>query len=85
MKVNVDDTNTPVNSMRFRLLSTNMQFRRIAPPGARYPDYSADVNPNEIQIIFDDSYELDSLIETLIEFRAGCHNYMGEWKRQGHR
>ena len=85
MKFKVDNANESVNMMRFKLSSTNMQFRHTTAPRASFPDYSSDVNLNEVEIIFNDSYELDSLIEALLEFRNGSHNQMGEWKRKCYR
>ena len=32
------------------------------------------------EITFDDSQEIDSMIEMLIKFRKECREYIGEWK-----
>lgn len=85
MKFKVDNANESVNMMRFKLSSTNMQFRHTTDPRATYLDYNADVNLNEAEIIFNDSYELDVLIEMLTEFRDGCHDYMSEWNIESYR
>ena len=84
MKFNVDHAYLPVNLMRFRLLSTNMQFRCIQPPDPeKIMDLSTFHEPNEAAFVFDDSRELDNLIAMLQKFRDGCYNQMGEWKREG--
>lgn len=85
MKVIVDNTYVTTNMMKFRLLSINMQFRCIAPPKSENTDYDKLVKPNEAEIIFDDSRELDILIKMLKEFRDCCYYNMGEWKRGGYK
>lgn len=86
MKFNVDHAYVPVNSTRFRLLSTNMQFICTQlPEPEELMDLSVLHKQNEALFVFDDSRELDLLIEMLQKFRDGCHNQMGEWKREGYR
>ena len=86
MKFKIDHDYVPVNVMRFRLLSKNIQFRCITPPDpSKEFDLSSFYEPNEAEFIFDDSREVDHLIEMLKKFKDECGDRIGEWKRDGYR
>ena len=37
-------------------------------------------NPEIIEIIFKDSYEIDNLIDVLEKFKKECFEHLGEWR-----
>lgn len=85
MKVKVDDTNTPVNMMRFKLSSTDIQFRCIIPPKPHEQFLDPFGEPNETEIIFNDTWEIDSLIQMLEKIKSECCDRIGNWERSGDR
>ena len=44
-----------------------------------YRDRLAFENGERVEIIFDDLYEVDNMIEMLTRFKDQCERYMGKW------
>lgn len=82
MKVDVEHGYAPTKSIRLRLLSTDMQFRCIMPPNPNEQFLDPFGGSNVAEIIFNDTREIDNLIQMLEKFRDECHNHMGVWERK---
>lgn len=81
MKIDIEHGYAPTKSIRLRLLSTDMQFRCIMPPNPNEQFLDPFGEPNEAKIIFNDTWEIDNLIQMLEKFRSECCNNMGVWER----
>lgn len=79
MKFSVDKSG-PIEKLMIRLNSCNVNFsheyRPIDPIEYRYPIEQ----PNVGVILFNDSHEIDMLIEALERFKDISQNYMGAWR-----
>lgn len=80
MKIFVDDSAKPIDKVAIRLKSVNTNLAHIWK--ALDPMYEIDRinNANEALIVLDDSYEIDSLIKALEEFKRVNRAYIGEWR-----
>lgn len=81
MKVDVTHGYVPTNLIRLRLLSSDMQFRCIMPPNPNEQFLDPFGEPNEAKIIFNDTWEIDNLIQMLEKFKSECCDRMGNWER----
>ena len=82
MKVDVERGYAPTKSIRLRLLSADMMFRCIIPPNPDEQFLDPFEEPNETKIIFNDTREIDNLIQMLERFRNECCNHIGVWERR---
>lgn len=82
MKVDVERDYAPIKSIRLRLLSADMMFRCIIPPNPNEKFLDPFEEPNETEIIFNDTREIDNLIQMLERFRDECYNHICVWERR---
>lgn len=86
MEFKVDHNYVPTTVMRFRLESIDMNFIGTALPDPSMAErIDALREPNRAEIIFDDSREIDLLIQMLERFRDDCHKHISEWNRKERR
>lgn len=80
MKILVDNPNEPVGKITFRLKSVSTNFAHILKPLDPQIGYVPHRDYNEVTVLLDDSYEIDSIIGMLEEFKRINHTWIGEWR-----
>lgn len=80
MKIVVDDPDKPVGKITFHLKSAKTNFCHILKPLDPQLGYVPHRDYNEVTIVLDDSYEIDSIITMLEEFKRINHTWFGEWR-----
>lgn len=68
-----------VNQITLTHKGMNVRFNCFMKP-LPYCDHIDISQPETIEIIFKDSYEIDSLIHILERFKKECSEYIGEWR-----
>lgn len=68
-----------VNQITLTHRGINVRFNCFTKP-LPYCDHIDISQPETIEIIFKDSYEIDSLIHILERFKKECSEYVGEWR-----
>lgn len=79
MKIFVEHPGASVDRIVIRLKSANTYFKLITKP----LDPCGDFDPNkgnEVFIVLDDSYEINTLIQMLEEFQRANYATFGEWR-----
>lgn len=71
-----------INKINFKHKSTNLKFNCFINSTNYLNDFNRklDINNDTSEIIFDDIYEIDSMIKMLKQFKKECMGYIGEWK-----
>lgn len=59
----------------------NARFNCFMKPFSIYYGNIDTSNPEIIEIIFKDSYEIDNLIHVLEKFKKECFGHLGEWEQ----
>ena len=79
MKVFVENPGVSVDRIVVRLKSANTNFKLLTKP----LDPCGDFDPNkgnEVFIVLDDSYEIDTLIRMLEDFKRANYASFGDWR-----
>ena len=69
-----------VNQIALTHKGINARFNCFMKP---FPNCYDDINisdPEIIEIIFNDCYEIDNLIHVLEKFKKECFEHLGEWR-----
>lgn len=69
-----------VNQIRLTHKGLNVRFNCFMKPLPYITDNINISNPETIEIIFKDSYEIEALIHILEKFKKECSEYIGEWR-----
>ena len=79
MKVFVENPGASVDRFTIRLKSANTNFNLIAKPLNPCGVFNLNEG-NEVFIVLDDSYEIETLIRMLEEFKRVNYASFGEWR-----
>ena len=79
MKVFVENPGASVDRIAIRLKSANTNFNLITKPLGPCGDFDPNKG-NEVFIVLDDSYEIDTLIRMLEEFKRANYAHFGDWR-----
>lgn len=74
------DRKEHVDELHLRLNSAHINLKHIYKPLNPLEQGYPVNNPNTSMIVFEDSREIDTLIEALQQFRELNYSYFGEWK-----
>lgn len=81
MKIRVQNEYDSVRQIDLHLKSIDRRFRCLIQPepGASFDLFTKE--PNEMKIVFNDTNEIDNLIQVLERFKDECFYTMGKWRR----
>lgn len=69
-----------VNELCLNLKSMNTRLRLFVEPFSSYSDMLDLEEPNSATITFEDSREIDQLIDALQKFKVRNERYIGHWE-----
>lgn len=81
MKIRVQNEYDSVRMIDLRLKSIDRRFRCITPPKPTETFDPFTDEPNRMEIVFNDTREIDNLIQVLERFKDDCFCTMGKWGR----